>query len=55
MHSNIFLGVVLITGALVADAIIGNVQEKQMKLYKASNVEVVNICTCKNTKRLGKY
>ncbi len=35
------IGVVLILGALVADAAIGNVQEKQMKLHKASNVEVV--------------
>lgn len=34
-------GVILISGALVADAAIGNVQEKQMKLFKASNVEVV--------------
>ena len=34
------IGVVLITGALIADAAIGNVQEKQMKTYKASNVEV---------------
>lgn len=34
-------GVVLILGALIADAAIGNVQEKQMKLHKASNVEVV--------------
>lgn len=36
-------GVVLIFGALIADAAIGNVQEKQMKLYKASNIEVVSI------------
>jgi adenosine 3'-phospho 5'-phosphosulfate transporter B3 len=34
-------GVILISGALCADAAIGNVQEKQMKAYKASNVEVV--------------
>lgn len=34
-------GVLLILGALMADAAIGNVQEKQMKLYKASNIEVV--------------
>jgi adenosine 3'-phospho 5'-phosphosulfate transporter B3 len=40
-----FLGVMLIVGALCADAAIGNVQEKEMKLYKASNVEVVsNYC-----------
>lgn len=35
------IGVVLIVGALCADAAIGNVQEKQMKLHKASNIEVV--------------
>lgn len=35
------LGVILIVGALVADACIGNVQEKQMRLHKASNTEVV--------------
>lgn len=34
-------GVLLVSGALCADAAIGNVQEKQMKLHKASNVEVV--------------
>jgi adenosine 3'-phospho 5'-phosphosulfate transporter B3 len=36
-----FFGVILILGALVADAAIGNFQEKQMKLFKASNFEVV--------------
>jgi len=36
-----FYGVVLISGALCADAAIGNVQEKQMKNYKASNIEIV--------------
>ena len=36
------VGVVLISGALIADAAIGNVQEKQMKLHKASNIEVVS-------------
>ncbi len=35
-------GVVLISGALCADAVIGNMQEKQMKLHKASNIEVVS-------------
>ena len=35
-------GVILVSGALCADAVIGNVQEKQMKLHKASNVEVVS-------------
>lgn len=34
-------GYVMISLALVADAIIGNVQEKAMKSYKASNSEVV--------------
>lgn len=34
-------GVILISGALCADAAIGNVQEKQMKLHKSSNIEVV--------------
>jgi solute carrier family 35 (adenosine 3'-phospho 5'-phosphosulfate transporter), member B3 len=34
-------GVVLISGGLLADAIIGNFQEKQMKLYKADNSEVI--------------
>lgn len=36
-----FLGVVIISAALVCDAAIGNVQEKIMKKYKASNTEVV--------------
>ena len=34
-------GVFLINMALVADAIIGNVQEKTMKQYSASNSEMV--------------
>ncbi|XP_078695490.1 adenosine 3'-phospho 5'-phosphosulfate transporter 2-like [Branchiostoma floridae x Branchiostoma belcheri] len=34
-------GVVLISLALVADAVIGNVQEKTMKAHSASNTEVV--------------
>lgn len=34
-------GVMMICMALVCDAIIGNVQEKAMKLYKAENSEVV--------------
>lgn len=34
-------GVMMICLALVCDAIIGNVQEKAMKLYKAENSEVV--------------
>lgn len=34
-------GVVMISCALVCDAVIGNVQEKSMKTYKASNTEVV--------------
>jgi len=36
-----FRGYAMISLALVADAIIGNVQEKAMKAYKASNSEVV--------------
>ncbi|KAK0419253.1 hypothetical protein QR680_014039 [Steinernema hermaphroditum] len=34
-------GYLMISGALVADAVIGNVQEKAMKGYKAGNNEVV--------------
>ena len=34
-------GYVMISLALVADAIIGNVQEKAMKNYSANNSEVV--------------
>jgi solute carrier family 35 (adenosine 3'-phospho 5'-phosphosulfate transporter), member B3 len=34
-------GVLLISGALLADATIGNYQEKQMKLHKADNSEVI--------------
>ncbi|XP_022244659.1 adenosine 3'-phospho 5'-phosphosulfate transporter 2-like isoform X2 [Limulus polyphemus] len=34
-------GVLLISSALVTDAIIGNVQEKSMKVHAASNMEVV--------------
>ena len=34
-------GITLITTALASDAIIGNVQEKTMKSYKATNCEVV--------------
>lgn len=35
------VGVVMISTALLFDAIIGNVQEKAMREYKANNVEVV--------------
>ncbi|CAB3365111.1 Hypothetical predicted protein [Cloeon dipterum] len=35
------IGVVMISCALLCDAVIGNVQEKSMKSYKASNTEVV--------------
>ena len=38
----ILTGVVMISGALCADAIIGNVQEKTMKQFSASNAEVVS-------------
>jgi len=34
-------GIIMILLALVADAIIGNVQEKKMKEYEASNAEVI--------------
>lgn len=34
-------GIVMISMALLCDAIIGNVQEKSIKTYKASNAEVV--------------
>ena len=37
-----FLGVILITLALCADAMIGNVQEKAMKSYSSTNTEVVS-------------
>ena len=36
------IGITLISLALCADAAIGNYQEKQMKQYKASNIEVVS-------------
>lgn len=35
------VGVMMISTALLFDAIIGNVQEKAMREYKANNVEVV--------------
>lgn len=35
------VGVIMISTALLFDAIIGNVQEKAMREYKANNVEVV--------------
>jgi len=36
------LGVVLISLALCADAVIGNVQEKALKAHKSSNTEMVS-------------
>jgi len=36
-----FTGVLMISIALLCDAAIGNVQEKSMKEYKATNTEVV--------------
>lgn len=36
-----FTGVLMISSALICDAAIGNVQEKSMKVYKATNTEVV--------------
>lgn len=47
-------GYVLISLALVADAIIGNVQEKAMKGYKASNEEVVSVLGQRNLIKRGK-
>lgn len=45
------LGVLLISLALCADAAIGNVQEKAMKLHNGSNSEmVVHLSTKKNKK-----
>ena len=35
-------GILLISLALCADAVIGNVQEKAMKTYKSSNTEMVS-------------
>lgn len=35
------IGVLMISCALLCDALIGNIQEKAMKLHKASNTEVV--------------
>lgn len=35
------IGVLMISSALLCDAAIGNVQEKSMKVYKATNTEVV--------------
>lgn len=35
------VGVVMISTALLFDAVIGNVQEKAMREYRANNVEVV--------------
>ncbi|KAJ8664561.1 hypothetical protein QAD02_006223 [Eretmocerus hayati] len=36
-----FVGVAMISGALLCDALIGNIQEKTMKQHKATNTEVV--------------
>ena len=41
MKGLIFSGVLLISLALCADAMIGNVQEKTMKKYSSTNTEVV--------------
>ena len=38
-----FSGVLLISLALCADAVIGNVQEKAMKMHRASSAEVVSM------------
>lgn len=44
------LGVWLVCCALVADAVIGNVQEKAMKEYKPSNSEMVRENRLKQSK-----
>ena len=36
-------GIAMISAALCADAVIGNVQEKAMKAHQASNNEVVSV------------
>ena len=46
---NFVSGVILISLALCADAVIGNVQEKAMKAHKSSNTEVVSTCTIGET------
>lgn len=46
------LGVLLISLALCADAAIGNVQEKAMKLHNGSNSEMVlHLSTAKKKKK----
>ncbi len=37
-----YTGVVLISLALCADAVIGNVQEKTLKEFSSSNIEMVS-------------
>jgi len=37
----LFAGVVMISCALLCDAVIGNVQEMSLKKYKATNTEMV--------------
>lgn len=37
----LYLGLAMISSALFCDAIIGNVQEKEMKTHHASNAEIV--------------
>ena len=36
-------GYIMISGALIADACIGNIQEKQMKKYGGSSNEMVSV------------
>lgn len=36
-------GYIMISGALLADAVIGNIQEKNMKKYNGSSNEVVRL------------
>ena len=44
-RNNFISGVILISLALCADAVIGNVQEKAMRAHKSSNTEVVSLST----------
>lgn len=42
-HYQFTLGVVMMSGALMADAAIGNVQERTLKTFNAPNTEMVGL------------
>ena len=42
-HYQFTLGVVMMSGALMADAAIGNVQERTLKTFNALNTEMVGL------------